>query len=113
MAETGQVESDHPVVAAESRDVLQPVAPAAAEAVHEKDGGAALWVVDPADASVSLRPVTLGAYGEDYVPVLKGLAPGEWVVAAGVHLLLEGQHITPIDDQNRPVALAPAAAEPR
>lgn len=96
-----------------ANDGDQPVVTVPLSAVHEKDGGAALWVVDPADASVSLRPVTLGAYGEDYVPVLKGLAPGEWVVAAGVHLLLEGQHITPIDDQNRPVALAPAAAEPR
>lgn len=93
----------------------QPVVTVPLSAVHEKDGGAALWVVDPADATVSLRPVTLGAYGEDRVPVPKGLAPGEWVVAAGVHLLLEGQRITPIDDQNRPVALAPApsAADPR
>lgn len=96
-----------------ANDGDQPVVTVPLSAVHEKDGGAALWVVDPADASVSLRPVTLGAYGEDYVPVPKGLAPGEWVVAAGVHLLLEGQRITPIDDQNRPVALAPAAAEPR
>ncbi len=84
-------------------------------AVHEKDGGAALWVLDPADSSVHLRPVVLGAYGERRVPVLKGLAAGDWVVAAGVHLLLEGQRITPIDDQNRPVTLAPVApaADPR
>ncbi|KFL37352.1 efflux RND transporter periplasmic adaptor subunit [Arenimonas donghaensis] len=84
-------------------------------AVHEKDGEAALWVLDPADATVHLRPVALGAYGEDRVPVTQGLAAGEWVVAAGVHLLLEGQRITPIDDQNRPVDLARAAptSDPR
>ncbi len=74
-------------------------------ALHEKDGQPALWVVDPASARVSLRPVKVGPYGEQSVPVLAGLEPGEWVVAAGVHLLLEGQRIKPIDRENRPVAL--------
>ena len=93
----------------------QPVVTVPLSAVHEKDGEAAIWVVDPEDSSVHLRPVALGAYGEDRVPVLEGLAAGDWVVAAGVHLLLEGQRITPIDDQNRPVDLAPPApaADPR
>ena len=93
----------------------QPVLTVPLSAVHEMDGEAALWVVDPEDSSVHLRPVALGAYGENRVPVLQGLAAGDWVVAAGVHLLLEGQRITPIDDQNRPVDLAPPApaADPR
>ena len=93
----------------------QPVVTVPLSAVHEMDGEAAIWVVDPEDSSVHLRPVALGAYGEDRVPVLEGLAAGDWVVAAGVHLLLEGQRITPIDDQNRPVDLAPPApaADPR
>tara|TARA_R110002020_G_scaffold104073_11_gene243713 strand:+ start:5054 stop:6202 length:1149 start_codon:yes stop_codon:yes gene_type:complete len=88
----------------------QPVVTVPLSAVHEKDGGAAVWVVDPAASKVNLRPVVLGAYGEDRVPVREGLAAGDWVVAAGVHLLLEGQRITPIDDQNRPVDLAPPAS---
>lgn len=88
----------------------QPVVTVPLSAVYEKDGGAALWVVDPTDATVHLRPVTVGAYGETSVPVQEGLAAGEWVVAAGVHLLLEGQEITPIDDQNRPVQLGPVAS---
>lgn len=82
-------------------------------ALHEKDGKPALWVVDPAKSTVSLRPVTVGAYGEADVPVLSGLEPGEWVVAAGVHLLLEGQRIKPIDRENRPVKIAAAPAEKR
>jgi len=82
-------------------------------ALYEKDGKPALWVVDPATSKVSLRPVTIGAYGEAGVPVLTGLAPDEWVVAAGVHLLLEGQRIKPIDRENRPVKLAAAPADPR
>lgn len=93
----------------------QPVVAVPLSAVHEKDGGSALWVVDPADSSVHLRPVVLGAYGETRVPVREGLQAGEWVVAAGVHLLLDGQRITPIDGQNRPVALASPSsdADPR
>ncbi|HEU0152921.1 MAG TPA: efflux RND transporter periplasmic adaptor subunit [Arenimonas sp.] len=79
-------------------------------AIDQKDGETALWVVDPATSTVSLRVVKTGAFGETLVPVVSGLDAGEWVVAAGVHLLLEGQRITPIDRQNRPVALAPAAA---
>ena len=50
-----------------------------------------------------------GAFGESTVPVISGLEPGEWVVAAGVHLLLEGQKIRPIDRDNRAVVLAPRA----
>ena len=88
----------------------QPVVTVPLSAVHEMDGEAAVWVVDPEASSVHLQPVALGAYGEDRVPVLEGLAAGDWVVAAGVHLLLEGQRITPIDDQNRPVDLAPPAS---
>ena len=78
-------------------------------ALYEMDGKPALWVVDPATAKVNLRPVQVGPYGETAVPVLSGLQPDEWVVAAGVHLLLEGQRIKPIDRDNRPVALAAAA----
>ena len=81
-------------------------------ALQEKDGKPALWVVDPAKSTVSLRPVTVGAYGESEVPVLAGLEPGEWVVAAGGHLLLEGQRIKPIDRENRPVKLATTPAAP-
>lgn len=79
-------------------------------ALHEHEGQAAVWVVDPDKTTVSLRPVQVGPYGESSVPVTSGLKDGEWVVAAGVHLLLEGQRIRPIDRENRPVALGPAPA---
>lgn len=82
-------------------------------ALYEKDGKPALWVVDPATSTVSLRPVVVGAYGEAAVPVLSGLEPDDWVVAAGVHLLVEGQRIKPIDRENRPVKIAAALAGKR
>jgi multidrug efflux system membrane fusion protein len=58
--------------------------------------------------------VQIGAFGETEVPVVGGLAPGDWVVASGVHLLQDGQLIKPIDQQNRPVVLSvtPVAQDP-
>ncbi len=69
---------------------------------------ASVWVVNPADGKLQARAVTLGAYGPESVPVLQGLKTEDWVVAAGGHLLREGQQVTAVDRSNRPV-LAPAA----
>ena len=72
-------------------------------------GATALWVVDPATRKLHLTPVQLGAFGEDSAPVLRGVAADAWIVAAGGHLLREGQAVTPVDRDNRPV-ISPAAA---
>lgn len=77
------------------------------------NGAASVWVVNPANGAIKATPVTVGAYGPDAVPVLSGVAAQDWVVAAGGHLLREGQTVTPVDRQNRPLlkpATAPAAA---
>ena len=79
-------------------------------ALAARDQAPAVWVVDPATGAVALRAITIGPYGETEVPVLSGLDEGEWVVAAGVHLLLEGQKVKPVDRDNRPLA-APSARE--
>lgn len=65
-------------------------------AVTMRDGQAAVWVVDPKHNQVQPRPVQIGAYREDGVPVLGGLAAGERVVAAGVHTLIPGQVVRPL-----------------
>ncbi len=75
------------------------------------NGGKALWVVDPATHRVRLQPVRLGPYAEDSVPVLDGVSAGDWIVAAGGHLLRAGEVVAPVDRDNRPVAqVAPASA---
>lgn len=74
------------------------------------NGTASVWVVKPDTHTLALVPVRAGAYGEDTVPVLSGVRATDWVVAAGGHLLREGQKVAPVDRDNRPVALAPAAA---
>lgn len=75
-----------------------------------EDGTQAVWVVDPAGATLKRVPVRIGTPGETRVPVLSGLSPGDWVVSAGGHLLREGEQVTPVDRENRPVALTASKA---
>ena len=74
--------------------------------------GAAVWVVDAKTGTVESRPVQLGRYGETDVPVLGGLKPDDWVVAAGGHLLRQGQAVTPVDRDNRPLLAEAIPARP-
>lgn len=62
-------------------------------AILDKAGQPLVWVVDKTSASVKSRPVTLGEARQDSVAVASGLAEGETVVTAGVHLLVEGQKV--------------------
>ncbi|PWI01338.1 efflux RND transporter periplasmic adaptor subunit [Stenotrophomonas maltophilia] len=76
------------------------------------NGAASVWVVDPANSTLKAAAVTTGAFGSETVPVLSGVNAGDWVVAAGGHLLRAGQPVIAVDRQNRPVLLLdePAAA---
>lgn len=80
-------------------------------ALHAKDGDPALWIVDPVTSQVHLTPVLVGPFGETTVPVVSGLDADDWVVVAGVHLLLEDEKIRAIDRDNRPVALQAPSRE--
>ena len=79
-------------------------------AIQRGGGGAtALWVVDPATRKLHLAPVRLGPLAADSAPVLSGVDADAWIVAAGGHLLREAQLVSPVDRQNRPVAIAAKA----
>ncbi|MFT4256767.1 MAG: efflux RND transporter periplasmic adaptor subunit [Pseudoxanthomonas sp.] len=73
------------------------------------DGAASVWVVDAKTATVQARQVRLGPFGETEAPVLEGVSASDWVVAAGGHLLREGQPVIAVDRNNNPVLHAPAA----
>lgn len=74
-------------------------------ALYEKDGQPAVWVLDPQSKRVHLESVELGSYREEGLALLGGIESSDWVVTAGVHLLVEGQTVRPIDRENRPVVL--------
>ncbi|KAF1014721.1 MAG: Multidrug resistance protein MdtA [Stenotrophomonas maltophilia] len=82
-------------------------------AVQRGSGGSAsVWVVDPQRSTLKAVTVTTGAYGAESVPVLSGVGAGDWVVAAGGHLLRADQAVTAVDRQNRPVLSASSASAP-
>lgn len=74
-------------------------------ALTAENGATYVWVVG-ANNTLKKAPVRVGAFGEKTVPVLDGLNPSDWVVAAGVHVLHEGQQVRPVDRSNRVVNLA-------
>ena len=74
-------------------------------AVSAEGGQAYVWRVGK-DNRLQRAAVRLGAYGAESVPVLEGLQAGDWVVAAGGHVLREGQQVRPVDRNNRDVNLA-------
>ena len=66
-------------------------------------GAAAVWVADPKARRVRRAQVRVGPFGADSVPILSGLKAGEWIVVAGGHLLQDGQSVTLVDRENRPI----------
>ena len=64
-----------------------------AAALFEQDGKQAVWIVDPAARTVSLREVKISSRGSEAAIVTAGLNSGDRVVTAGVHSLASGQSV--------------------
>ena len=75
-------------------------------AVGGEAGEAFVWVIDPASGRTLRRAVTVAAWGEREATISAGLAPTDWVVSGGVHLIREGETLAPINRDNRPVNLS-------
>ncbi|MGO1070065.1 efflux RND transporter periplasmic adaptor subunit [Lysobacter sp. CA199] len=72
-------------------------------AVQRTGQGTAVFVADIASGTVKLKSIGVGPYGPDRVPVTSGLGANDWVVAAGGHLLRDGQKVLAVDRENHPV----------
>lgn len=64
-----------------------------ATALTNLDGKPAVWLVDRAAMTVSLRTIEVARFHPNSVVVASGLAPGELVVTAGVLALHPGQKV--------------------
>ncbi len=64
-----------------------------ASALTAIDRGPALWIVDPANLTVKLRPVEVLRFDPGSVVISSGLDVGELVVTAGVQALHPGQKV--------------------
>jgi multidrug efflux system membrane fusion protein len=74
-------------------------------ALYEQGGKPAVWVVDAKTRQVHLAAVNVAAYREQGVLLAGGVDAQQWIVTAGVHKLRDGEPISPVDPQNRPVNL--------
>jgi membrane fusion protein, multidrug efflux system len=64
-----------------------------ATALTRAEGQPAVWVVDPATATVALRNIEVARHDPVSVVVAQGLEPGDVVVTAGVQALRPGQKV--------------------
>lgn len=85
-----------------SRRLHDQVALLPATALFQQDGTPAVWVLDPDTLTVALRRVTVAEYRQNGVLVSDGVAEGERIVAAGVHMLVAGQRVRLPDQGDRP-----------
>jgi RND family efflux transporter MFP subunit len=64
-----------------------------ASAMTESGEGPAVWIVDAASQTVSLRPIDVLRYDPAEIVVAQGVKAGDVVVTAGVQLLHPGQKV--------------------
>ena len=88
---TGEAEFNGPGAPGGGQDGRVFVLPATA--LFHQGVAPAVWVIRAADATLELRPVTVGRFDERSVVVTGGLADGEAVVQAGVNTVHAGQHV--------------------
>jgi membrane fusion protein, multidrug efflux system len=72
------------------------------QAVTQRNGQTVVWVVDAGNHQVQPRAVQAGAFREDGVLVTGGLAGGERVVIAGLHALVPGMVVRPVQSEPSP-----------
>lgn len=64
-----------------------------ASALTQQGRSPAVWVVDPATSTVSLRDIDVLRFDAGKVILSQGLAPGETIVSAGIQALHPGQRV--------------------
>ena len=77
-----------------------PVVVLPGDALFDKDGKPAVWVVT-ASSAVELKPVTVARYETDRVVVSEGLAKGDRVVTAGVNRLREHEKVRIVEGEGK------------
>jgi membrane fusion protein, multidrug efflux system len=82
-------------------------------AVAERQGQTVVWLLDAGAMTVRPQPVTVAGADGNSVVVSAGLAPGQAVVTAGVHLLTPGLKVKRYAEPAAATASAPASAAAR
>lgn len=83
-----------------------------ASALTQQGRSPAVWVVDPAKSTVSLRSVDVLRFDPGKVILSQGLEPGETIVTAGIQALHPGQRVTRQPEQRPAPRQQAASASP-
>jgi RND family efflux transporter MFP subunit len=78
-----------------------PVAEVPLSAIFQRGTQPAVWVVDKASGTVTLRPVTIARWRDDSAAIASGVKDGEMIATAGVHKLEAGQKVKPVQQAAR------------
>lgn len=70
-----------------------------ASALTQLGRSPAVWIVDPAKSTVSLRSVDVLRFDPGKVVLSQGLEPGETIVSAGIQALHPGQRVRPLPER--------------
>lgn len=77
-------------------------------ALRQEGQQTAVWLFDPATSTVRSQPVQVATADGNDVVIAAGLAPGQQVVATGVHVLAPGQKVTVYQSKQAPAPVLPA-----
>jgi RND family efflux transporter MFP subunit len=83
-----------------------------ATAIFHQGNSPAVWVVNPNNSTLELRPVRVRSYSDHSTVLSGGVRDGETIVVAGVHTVFAGEHVAavkPLFDDEGDVA-GPARA---
>lgn len=80
-------------------------------ALWQKAGGSAVWLFDNASSTVKAQPVVVATADGNQAVIAAGLAGGEQIVVAGVHVLTEGQKVTVFQEKNEQKVLPPLSSK--
>lgn len=90
----------------------EPVIKLPTTALHQANGGSAVWVYDAATSTVRSQPVVVATADGNEIVIAQGLTPGMRVVATGGHVLAPGQKVTVYQSPEEAARVASAAKLP-
>jgi RND family efflux transporter MFP subunit len=61
--------------------------------ILDQGKGPGIWLLNPTTSTVSFQPVQVRQLGEELATISGNLQPGQQIVALGVHLLHDGEHV--------------------
>jgi RND family efflux transporter MFP subunit len=67
-------------------------------AIYDGGAGPSVWVINPETSTLSRQAVEVVKLGSETALISKGLKPGQHILALGVHLAKEGEHVKILPD---------------